>query len=109
MAATRITRATRHHSRTQGRTERFISPRAFQRQAPIVSKHPHTSAGVALARLGKLDDLSSDRLTNWIGIVWGGAERRKRHLKCNSHLMDGLGVEATCTLQIRPDGHVEPL
>src|SRR6516164_7454683 len=57
--------------------------------------------GVALARLGKLDDLSSDRLTNWIGIVWGRAERRKRHLKCNSHLMDGLGVEATCTLQIR--------
>jgi hypothetical protein len=35
---------------------------------------------IALSGFRKLDDLSSDDLTNWIGVVGGGAERPKRHL-----------------------------
>jgi hypothetical protein len=31
-----------------------------------------------------IDDLSSDRLTNWIGVAGSGAERGKRHLKCDA-------------------------
>jgi hypothetical protein len=45
----------------------------------------------------KLDDLPSERLTKWIGEGKGGAARRKRHLKCNAHQTDGLGVEP-CTV-----------
>src|SRR5262249_30685300 len=59
--------------------------------------------GVALAGFRKLDDLPSDHLTKWIGVV-GGTERRQRYLECNAHKTDGLGVEAL-VVQVCPDGH----
>ena len=66
-------------------------------------KAPSHSLGVALAGFRKLDDLPSDRLTKWIGVV-GGTERRQSYLECNAHKTDGLGVEAL-VVQVCPEGH----
>jgi hypothetical protein len=48
---------------------------------------------IAPAGFRKLDDFSSDSLTNWIGVVGERAERRKRHLKGNAHETEGFPVE----------------
>jgi hypothetical protein len=61
---------------------------------------------VALAGLGKLDDLASNHFTNWIGVVGSGAEGRKRHLEGKAHETHGLGVEAMMAVQKAADRHV---
>src|SRR5262249_62050593 len=69
----------------------------------LKSDHFNGGGSVALAGFRKLDDLPSDRLTKWIGVV-GGTERRQRYLECNAHKTDSLGVEAL-VVQVCPEGH----
>jgi hypothetical protein len=73
-------------------------------QAPALQGLDTQTLWIAPAGFRKLDDFSSDSLTNWIGVVGDGAERRKRHLKGNAHEMDGFPVEAMA-VQERPDRH----
>ena len=59
---------------------------------------------LALARFRKLDNLASDHLTNWIGVVGGRAKGGKRHLESKAHETDSLKIERLA-IQEAPDWH----